>query len=128
MIVPSSGGKDSGYVAHQLRFKYNMNPLTVTWAPLKYTDIGFKNLQASINSGLSNILCTPNGNFQRKKLDCVLRIRGCFSCFRIRSNSISFSHGLKLGVNLVFYGENGEAEYAGDPKYVDKPLNRQKSG
>ena len=35
IIVPSSGGKDSGYVAHQLKHKYNMNPLTVTWSPLE---------------------------------------------------------------------------------------------
>lgn len=25
VIVPSSGGKDSGYVAHQLKYKYGMN-------------------------------------------------------------------------------------------------------
>ncbi|MCB1176970.1 MAG: N-acetyl sugar amidotransferase, partial [Leptospiraceae bacterium] len=43
VIVPSSGGKDSGFVAHQLKYKYGMNPLTVTWTPLIYTDIGFKN-------------------------------------------------------------------------------------
>ena len=45
VVVPSSGGKDSGYVAHQLRYKYGMNPLTVTWSPLQYTDIGFQNFQ-----------------------------------------------------------------------------------
>jgi len=33
VLVPSSGGKDSLYVAHMLKYKYNMNPLTVTWAP-----------------------------------------------------------------------------------------------
>ena len=27
VIVPSSGGKDSGYVAHLLKYKYGMNPL-----------------------------------------------------------------------------------------------------
>ena len=27
VIVPSSGGKDSGDVAHQLRYEYGMNPL-----------------------------------------------------------------------------------------------------
>ena len=43
-VVPSSGGKDSAYVAHELKHKYGMNPLTVTWSPLVYTDIGFKNL------------------------------------------------------------------------------------
>ncbi len=122
VIVPSSGGKDSGYVAHQLRFKYNMNPLTVTWAPLKYTDIGFKNLQASINSGLSNILFTPNGNFQRKLARlCLEELGDAFHVFVLGQIAFPFHMALKLGVNLVFYGENGEAEYAGDPKYVDKP-------
>jgi hypothetical protein len=33
VIVPCSGGKDGGFVAHQLKYKYGMNPLTVTWAP-----------------------------------------------------------------------------------------------
>ena len=33
---------------------------------------------------------------------------------------------LKMGIKLVFYGENGEAEYAGDPEYVDKPYKPSK--
>ena len=28
---------------------------------------------------------------------------------------------LKFDINLVFYGENGEVEYAGDPVFVDQP-------
>ena len=45
VIVPGSGGKDSGYAAHVLKYKYGMNPLTVTWAPHLYTDIGWKNFE-----------------------------------------------------------------------------------
>ena len=44
-IVPGSGGKDSSFTAHILKYKYGMNPLTVTWAPHKYTDIGWKILK-----------------------------------------------------------------------------------
>ena len=33
VIVPGSGGKDSAYTSHILKYKYGMNPLTVTWAP-----------------------------------------------------------------------------------------------
>ena len=44
-IVPSSGGKDSAYVCHVLKYKYGMNPLSVTWAPNLYTDVGWKILQ-----------------------------------------------------------------------------------
>ena len=45
-IVPGSGGKDSFYAAHVLKYKYGMHPLTVTWAPHIYTDWGWKNFQA----------------------------------------------------------------------------------
>ena len=66
VIVPSSGGKDSGFVAHQLKYKYGMNPITVTWSPLQYTEIGKYNFDALINSGISNFLYTPNSKLQKK--------------------------------------------------------------
>ena len=31
VVVPGSGGKDSSFTAHILKYKYGMNPLTVTW-------------------------------------------------------------------------------------------------
>ena len=64
VVVPCSGGKDSIYVAHMLKFKYKINPLTVTWAPMIYTDVG-RNLQNMIKSGLDNIVGTPNGKIHR---------------------------------------------------------------
>lgn len=122
VIVPSSGGKDSGYVAHQLRYKYGMNPLTVTWSPLQYTNIGFQNFEALIESGLPNLLSTPNGRFQRKLARlCFEELGDAFHVFVLGQISYPFQMALRLGVELVFYGENGEAEYAGDPKYADKP-------
>ncbi len=39
VLVPCSGGKDAAYIAHELKHKYGMNPLTVTWAPHLYTEI-----------------------------------------------------------------------------------------
>ena len=41
-LVPGSGGKDSAFTAHILKYKYGMNPLTVTWPPIMYTDYGKK--------------------------------------------------------------------------------------
>ncbi len=122
VIVPSSGGKDSGYVAHQLRYKYGMHPLTVTWSPLKYTDIGFQNLQSNIDSGFTNLLCTPNGRFQRKLARlCFEELGDAFHVFVLGQISYPFQLAVRLGIKLVFYGENGEAEYAGDPGFADKP-------
>ena len=61
-IVPGSGGKDSAYAAHVLRYKFGMNPLTVTWPPILYTDIGWKNFLDWLNvGGFANVSFRPNG-------------------------------------------------------------------
>ena len=54
------------YVAHQLKHEYGMNPLLVTWSPLKYTDIGLQNFDALSDSGFTAIRCTPDGRIHRK--------------------------------------------------------------
>ena len=53
-LVPGSGGKDSFFTAHVLKYKYGMSPLTVTWAPHLYTEWGWRNFQAWINAGFDN--------------------------------------------------------------------------
>ena len=47
------------YVARELKTKYGMNPISVTWSPLKYTDIGLKNLNAFNDSGFDIIMGMP---------------------------------------------------------------------
>ncbi len=66
VIVPGSGGKDSIFVSHLLKHKYGMNPLTVTWAPHAYTDIGRQNFYAWLECGFDNILFTPNQKSMRR--------------------------------------------------------------
>ncbi len=123
VIVPSSGGKDSAFVAHQLKYKYGMNPLTVTWAPLRYTEIGFKNFQSLCDSGLSNVLYSPNGKIHKKLARlCFEELGDAFHVFVLGQVSYPFHMAIKHGISLVMFGENGEAEYAGDPAMVDKPF------
>ena len=50
-IVGGSGGKDSAFQSHILKYKFKMNPLTVTWAPHLYTDIGWRNFQNWVHVG-----------------------------------------------------------------------------
>ena len=76
VIVPCSGGKDGSFVAHQLKYKYGMNPLTVTWAPLKASEIGRKNLDAFIKSGFNHILGTPDPIVTKKLTQLSLRQLG----------------------------------------------------
>ena len=66
-VVPGSGGKDSSFTAHFLKYELGMNPLTVTWAPHKYTEIGWQNFKSWIDEGgFDNILFHPNGRVHKK--------------------------------------------------------------
>ena len=123
VIVPSSGGKDSAYVAHELKYKFKMNPLLVTWSPLEYTDIGFKNFNALNNAGFTCIKASPNGNFQRKLARlCFEEFGDAFHVFVLGQIYFPIHMALKFKINLIFYGENGEVEYAGDPASKDRPF------
>ncbi|MBF0323943.1 MAG: N-acetyl sugar amidotransferase [Alphaproteobacteria bacterium] len=113
-IVPGSGGKDSFYAAHVLKYKYGMHPLTVTWAPHIYTEWGWKNFQAWIHAGFDNILSTPNGRAHRLLTRlAVERLFHPFQPFIIGQKSIAPKMSALYDIPLVFYGEN-EAEY-GNP-------------
>lgn len=117
VVVPCSGGKDSSYVAHQLKHKYGMHPLTVTWAPFKYTDIGFQNYQNFVKSGFNNLLCHPNGKLHRKLARLAFEELGdAWQPFAYGQMCYAFHIALRFDIKLVFFGENGEAEYGGDPK------------
>ena len=107
VIVPSSGGKDSFYVAHELKFKYGMNPLTVTWAPHKYTDVGWHNFQSMIDAGFDNILITPNGKVHGKLTSLAFKnLVNPFQPFIIGQKNAGPRVALDYGVKLIMYGEN----------------------
>ena len=111
-VVPGSGGKDSAYTAHILKYKYGMNPLTVTWAPHLYTDIGWKNFDNWIKvGGLDNILFTPNGRVHRLLTRLAFKnLLHPFQPFIMGQKIIGPLIASKFKIPLIFYGEN-QAEY-----------------
>jgi N-acetyl sugar amidotransferase len=112
VIVPGSGGKDSAYASHVLKYKYGMNPLTVTWAPHKYTDIGWKNFENWIHAGgFDNILFTPNGKLHRFLTNQAFKnLLHPFQPFIIGQKLLGPIMAIKYNIKLVMYGEN-QAEY-----------------
>ena len=112
VIVPGSGGKDSAFTSHILKYKYGMNPLTVTWAPHLYTEIGWKNMQEWMHTGgLDNILYTPNGILHREMTkNAFHNLLHPFQPFIVGQRIIGPMMAKKFGVKLVMYGEN-QAEY-----------------
>tara|TARA_B100000795_G_scaffold267233_1_gene251673 strand:- start:273 stop:1604 length:1332 start_codon:yes stop_codon:yes gene_type:complete len=125
-LVPGSGGKDSFYQSHILKYKYGMNPLTVTWAPNIYTDWGWKNFQSWIHSGFDNYLCTPNGKTERilTRL-AVENLFHPFQAFMMGQKYLGPRMAAMHKIPLVFYGED-EAEY-GNPIDDTKSAERDYS-
>ena len=122
-VVPGSGGKDSAYTAHILKYKYKMNPLTVTWAPHLYTNIGWENFTNWVHKGgFDNILFTPNGKLHRvlTKL-AFLNLLHPFQPFIIGQRIIGPKIASKFNIPLVIYGEN-QAEYGNNSEENFNPL------
>jgi len=111
-IVPGSGGKDSAFTSHVLKYRYGMNPLTVTWAPHQYTETGWQNFQNWIHvGGLDNILVTPNGRLHALLTRLAFEnLCHPFQPFIIGQRMVGPRFSTLYNVPLVFYGEN-QAEY-----------------
>ncbi len=113
-LVPGSGGKDSFYAAHKLKYEYGMHPLTVTWAPHIYTDWGWRNFQAWMHAGFDNYLFTPNGRVHRLLTRLALeQVFHPFQPFIMGQMYFPPRLAAQLGIPLVFYGEN-PTEYGND--------------
>lgn len=123
VIVPGSGGKDSAFTSHILKEKYGMHPLTVTWAPHVYTDIGQQNFHEWIHTGgLDNILYTPNGVLHREMTrNAFHNLLHPFQPFIIGQRIIGPMMAKRFGVELVMYGEN-QAEYGNAIEENENPM------
>lgn len=122
VVVPGSGGKDGSFVAHQLKHKYKMNPLTVTWAPLSPTELGTENLKNLINSGFNNVMFSSDGQIKRMlaKLSFI-HMGDPFQPFIYGQTNYPVKVAIENNIKLIMYGENGEVEYGGDMKTAHKP-------
>tara|TARA_Y100000590_G_scaffold468563_3_gene651737 strand:+ start:3317 stop:4522 length:1206 start_codon:yes stop_codon:yes gene_type:complete len=118
VVVPGSGGKDSAYVAHQLKHRYGMHPLCVTWSPFEYTEIGWQNLKSFIASGFTNIMGQQDGKIHRKLSKLAFELKGdAWEPFTYGQKAWAFHIATRFDVKLIMYGENGELEYGGSEKY-----------
>tara|TARA_E500000331_G_scaffold357292_2_gene418540 strand:+ start:184 stop:1404 length:1221 start_codon:yes stop_codon:yes gene_type:complete len=126
-LVPGSGGKDSIFASHILKHKYGMNPLTVTWSPILYTEYGYKNYLNWVEKGsFDNIHVKQNGEVMKKltKLS-IENLLHPFQTFILGQKNLAPKIAKNFNINLVFYGES-EAEY-GNPIAENNASLRKKS-
>ena len=126
-LVPGSGGKDSVYAAHILKYKYGMHPLTITWPPIMYTDYGYRNYRNWIEEGgFDNVAYNQNGRVMRLLTRLAIEnLLHPFQTFILGQKNLAPKMALRFNLPLVFYGEN-EAEY-GNPIADNTSSLRDKS-
>jgi len=121
-IIPGSGGKDSAYISHLLKYKYRMNPLTVTWSPHQYTEIGRRNFEQWIRAGFDNILYTPNGTLHRLLTRLAFEnLCHPFQPFIIGQKLIAPRYSALYNIPLIIYGES-PVEYGNNLSDADRPV------
>lgn len=122
-LVPVSGGKDGSYVAHNLKHKYSMNPLCLTVTPALPLELGERNLRAFVESGYNHITVNPAHEAMRV-LNRVGLIEMGFPYYgwltAIQSAPVRLAN--RLGIGLIFYGEDGEVEYGGTSETDKNPI------
>lgn len=122
-IVPVSGGKDGSYVAHTLKTKHNMNPLTITVRPALALEIGDQNLFNFIHSGFNHIhvSCNPKVLDRLNKYGFIEKGFPYYG-WLIAIMTAVIKTAANFQIPLIFYGEDGEIEYGGSTESKNKAL------
>ncbi|OVE80233.1 LPS biosynthesis protein PseA [bacterium J17] len=114
VVVPGSGGKDSVMAAHVLKYKYKMNPITITWPPHVYTRVGRRNYDIWLKAGFANYTYWPNQQVHRVLTRLAFEnLVHPFQPFIIGQKNLAPKLSVMFDTPLVVFGEN-EAEY-GNP-------------
>jgi N-acetyl sugar amidotransferase len=113
-IVPWSGGKDSSYVAHRLKFEFGLNPLLVTFSPLLPNEIGAANRESFLKLGFDHLMVRPNQAVSRRLAGRFFRERGNPKVhWDAGINAVPVQVAVGYEIPLIFYAEHGESEYGG---------------
>ena len=113
-IVPWSGGKDSSYIAHRLKFEFGLNPLLVTFSPLLPSEIGSHNREEMLKLGFDHLMVRPNQKTARHLARRFFKERGNPKvAWDAGINSVPMQVAVNYRIPLIFYAEHGESEYGG---------------
>ena len=120
-LVPVSGGKDSSYVAYNMKEKYGLNILTLTVKPDLLIDVGEDNLERFIQKGYDNIKVSPSPNVIREinKQGLIIQGRPLIG-WQMAVQAIILKIAYLFNIGLIMYGEDGETEYGGTTDFKNK--------
>lgn len=113
-VLAWSGGKDSTAIALRLKNEFGLRVLLVTFNQLLPTAEGRRNRCALIEHGFDSILVEPNAEVSRALSRFFFESRGDP---KLHWNAGVHAYPVRIardmGIPVVFFAENGEAEYGG---------------
>ena len=113
-VLAWSGGKDSSAIALRLKEEFGLRTLLVTFNQLIPTDEGRRNRQALLEHGFDSLLIEPSIAVSRKLSRHFFLERGDPKLhWNAGVHAAPVRVAVNLNVPLVFFAENGEAEYGG---------------
>ena len=114
--IAVSGGKDSHFQTYVLKEKLGMNPLLLSSGNIEWTDTGRKNLENISDAfGCDMIVSHPNRKVARKMMKKAFEDIGSPSWYLDAGiNSFPIKMAMKLGIKLIFYGEDINYTYGGE--------------
>jgi len=125
-IIPASGGKDSSLIAYKMKYEYDMHPLTVTFAPVLYTDAGSKNIESMRRAGIDNLVMYPNrGVLSKLCRKMFIEFGDPFIPWVIGVYSFPLRVAINYRIPLVVYAEPGEAMYGGSTKVSKEEVTEE---
>lgn len=115
-LVASSGGKDSHFITIKV-LELGYKPLVMTATTDMPTDIGRRNIENLKSLGVDYLEFTPNPIVRRKLMHIGLEMVGDIEW---PEHCAIFSQPVRvaqeMGIGVVLYGENPQAEYSGGPQ------------
>ena len=121
VVVPGSGGKDSLYVAYELKHKYGMHPILATWPPNIETVQGKRNFQAWLDMGFANYTCHQNRKVHRILTRLAFEnLCHPFQPFIIGQKNLAPKLAKMMDIDLVMYGEH-DVEFGVNMDRVNDP-------
>ncbi len=100
-----------------------MRPLAVTATPPLQLDTGLKNIKNFVNSGYDLLGVDANMKAMQKiNKSGFIEVGFPYFGWLIAIHTVVLRVAVKFNINLIFYGEDGEVEYGGNPQNIETPL------
>ncbi len=122
-VIGVSGGKDSYFQAHFVKYELGLNPLLVTYNGNNWTDVGWRNmLRMKEVFKADHILVSPSVDTLKKLNRLAFIVMGDMNWHsHVGIMTTPVKVAAQFGIPLVFYGEHGYLDLCGQFSMDDFP-------